>query len=259
MNLKINNTELFNTLKQYSIFQTVIGSNMYKLNDELSDIDNLYILLPNSNIFRNFHQLQFKINHEDHLFVFLDSFILNTLNGDSTINFEVIQSLNLDSVLNWFRDNKTKLFNYSVIKSYLGMAKRDIKYFNKEVGLRNKQRKLIHIYRGLLFAENIFNGLFTVELNKDKKVLKYKTFTSDIEFNNELELLGTEIQYFRNFINFQLDKKLINFYLPVSLQKEISTEYNNIVNSLSSKILPTSIFDTLMEYYYDSNESGIVY
>lgn len=165
MNIHFTDEKLFNDLMQSSIFQIEIGSGMYNLKTETSDTDILVIYLDgvvNSNsIIRTHHQLQYIKDNEDgstidYIFTSLTQFLNNILSGDSTINYEVLKSETFKNFSNEFKFlSELEVFdNINVIKSYLGMAKRDLKSIKCEFSTK----KLYHISRGILFAEAVLNS-----------------------------------------------------------------------------------------------------
>ena len=164
MNIHIEDKKLFHDLLDSTVFNIKMGSHLYGTSDADSDIDFLCVYAPSTNQIASFnksiHQLQFKdVEHNtDYVFTDLYSFFWNLLNGDSTINFEVLHS---DDFKNsefgkHFNELTPNLRTYSIIVAYLGFANRDIKYFWKEKTDREKIKKLIHIIRGFNFAKKIF-------------------------------------------------------------------------------------------------------
>ena len=268
MNIIFNNKDNFNFLQSISIYKTVVGSSMYKFNDMYSDIDYLYILaLPNeiqNNFFRTHHQLQYKINNEDHLFVFLDTFLKNMFNGDSTINFEVFQELQEGTLLDWLIPYKDKFFVYIILKAYLGFGKRDIKYFPKNNDLRNKRKKLKHIYRSFISAKMIFNKDFKISYLKDDiKFNQIDKIENDIVFQKELINLKTEISNLRIIVNKSMDNNAFDYFISKDIQIQIITDFNNFLkNKEYIKIFTKSYsnnWKSIMNYYYEVNENGLNY
>lgn len=153
MNIHCTDKHLFKKLKDTTIVTVLVGSHMYGLNHEGSDKDYLNIFLPNStyylNPFKNHHQYQFKFDNVDEIFVDVNTFIQNLANGDSTINFECLFDKGFqESPLNFLKPEMFR--SYSIIRSYLGFAKRDIKRI-----IENPLKKAKHIMRGLEIASKL--------------------------------------------------------------------------------------------------------
>jgi len=220
MNIHIKNKSLFNRLLKSTIFSTEIGSKMYKTSDEKSDTDILHIYktsdLELNSILNSHHQLQFKENNIDYIFSSLHSFLRNTLSGDSTINFEVINSENLiNSKLNFLYENRKSFYTYKIMRSYLGFGRRDLKQINLGKGKRGKNKKLFHAYRCYKSCLDIYNGEFNSIINNPKSFeIKEKIFNNeDYKYRDFLKnSLKDEIDNLRNKINSDYnDGKLINF------------------------------------------------
>ena len=151
MNIHIKDENLFNNLKDATIFKMKIGSHLYKTNNINSDTDYLYIYATSKNELLSYinshHQLQYKENNVDYIFVSLHNFMKNIINGDSPINFEVIQTDEFNtSCLSWISDHKTNFITYTTIRSYLGICRRDIKQFhklNKRVYIYSEMKELL--------------------------------------------------------------------------------------------------------------------
>ena len=91
-------------LKKATIAKVRVGSFVYGTDTIESDEDFLYIYATSENellsVIQTQHQLQYKSNNGyylntrdiDHNFVSLHNFIKNIISGDSSINYEVIQS-----------------------------------------------------------------------------------------------------------------------------------------------------------------------
>lgn len=162
MNIHIEDKELFEKLKEATIVKTLIGSHLYGINNSKSDKDYLYIYATSENeltsVIKTHHQLQYKEDGVDHNFVSLHTFIENILNGDSTINFEIVNSKQLVGTdLEWLYNIGEYFLTYTVIRSYLGFARRDVKFFYKSETDYEKRKKLKHIIRGYIYARNMLD------------------------------------------------------------------------------------------------------
>lgn len=153
MNIHFTDDHLFNEFFGYSLFDMEVGSSMYGLKTPASDSDILVIYadsILNPLINRTHHQLQYNTAEENYIFTSFSQFIHNILSGDSTINYEVLKHPKFKEQFPSL--SKLPIFdNVNVVKSYLGMAKRDIKMYRKSKDIK----KAYHIARGILFAEAI--------------------------------------------------------------------------------------------------------
>lgn len=155
---------LTSTLDSLTVFRTAVGSTMYGLETEDSDIDYLSIYVEptfnRNSLLWEHHQLQYKFSNVDYNYTTLQTFIRNILTGDSTINFEVLFSKELkhSEDLKWLYNYRFAFINYNIIKSYLGLAKRDLKMWRKStkngVHTTETNKKLSHFFRGVTIAHN---------------------------------------------------------------------------------------------------------
>lgn len=156
MNIKISKEEadfLFNLDNEKHIF----GSKLYGVNKEGSDTDILVVYKSfhaSSDLFYpNYHQFQFddKDNNTQYVFTSYEQFFKNMFSGDSTINVDIVMFHDIGFVReNSFNSDKLNMCRtYNIIKSFLGMAKRDLKL------IKGGKNKLFHINRGLYCAEQL--------------------------------------------------------------------------------------------------------
>lgn len=268
MNIHFTNRVLFNTLNVQTISKIKVGSHMYGLNNSDSDTDFLSIYTePNINrasFMWEHHQLQYKENNIDYNFTNLQSFIRNAMTGDATINFEVLFSDELkNSELYWLYEFRYDFINYNIIKSYLGLAKRDLKYWKRDT---TDNKKLSHFIRGIIFANTLINGEFSMDLSKTK--------TFSLTDYNDLELLdrikhGTldysfEIltTYFEDLMN---DLRLINnnnlrdkkipLYMDTKRMSLLDSKVLDFTKEKADKILELNY----SELYYEALENGVSY
>lgn len=223
MNIHFTDIELKKRIDEKSIACLIMGSNLYGTNNENSDIDYLSIYVNFKNQLYSFlesnHQMQYKSDSTDFVYVDLVTFVKNLLNGDSTINLELLHSNDiLNTDLKFLADNKEEFYNYNICKSYLGMSKRDLKDLWKKATKYEKIKKLVHSYRGMLYFDNIISKSFNFETKKlnDKKeyYLNISDGMSDKELHNflinECSVLDKEIADKRNFLNTLLNDGKIN-------------------------------------------------
>lgn len=175
MNIHFTDKILKEQLIQSTILETEVGSGMYGMKNENSDTDILFVYLDglvNPNLFQTNHQLQYNENNTNYIFTSLQQFIRNILSGDNTINYEVLVSEKIKG-RKYFDElyNIINKYNINVIKSYLGLAKRDLKELKKNYS----GKKMFHFIRGVEFAYSLANveNIFSILENKER-LLKIK-------------------------------------------------------------------------------------
>jgi len=267
MNIHFTNIELYENLRNSSLVEIEIGSGMYGLKNQNSDTDIMCIYATSESEKNSFslshHQLQYKDenNKIDYLFVNIHNFLRNCINGDSTINFEVINSkILLNTSLDFLYNLRKAFYNYKIMRSYLGMAKRDIQRL--DIDAKNeyeKNKKVAHVYRGLTFAKKIYFGN-DIEFSEDNiNYIKYILWNIK-GYEKRKDILDdflNDINLFRNKINKDLDdKKLINF---MSVENQVMLDYHllKLINSNEYQNKKMKDFD--MKMVYDANENGINY
>lgn len=266
MNIHFTDKKLFERLKKASLTSITIGSTMYGTNNENSDIDILYVYVPSIECNKSFththHQFQYKENDIDHIFVDLFSFIRNSLNGDSTINFEIINhELLAETSLSFLYHMRYSFYNYKILRSYLGICRRDIKYLNKGDTERDKNKKLAHILRGYIFAKNILNKKFSPVITGDlwKEIKKIKSFNSKERHERAVELTKL-ISKLRDDINNMLDQKKLGLssYMSIEKQYKLDSEIEKLIKSDLWKEKESQSLG-LLKYIYDINENDLSY
>lgn len=272
MNIHIGDNKLFHELLDSTFFNTKMGSHLYGMCDAESDTDFLCVYSPSLNqvtsFNRSIHQIQYKdIEHKvDYVFTDLYSFFWNLLNGDSTINFEVLHSEDFkkSEFGETFKNITPKLRTYSIIVAYLGFANRDIKYFWREKTEREKIKKLLHIIRGFNFAKQIFYDYENFSLKKNVLIEKRKALQdfsgealNDI-FKSQLSSLSEEIKTFRqDVVNVALDKKEITRFLSVDAQIKLDDDLFHFSNK--PLFLNKQKRFMTIEPYYLVNENELKY
>jgi predicted nucleotidyltransferase len=263
MNIHIKDNTLFEQLNSATLLKVRVGSHMYKLNDEHSDNDYLSVYVPSRNERNSFsftnHQLQYKLDGVDYNFVNIFNFIRNTINGDSTINFEVINDKSIwKTELGFLYSLRRSFCNYNIIRSYLGLARRDVKQMKMGNTDRDKNKKLMHAYRGLKFAENIFNGK-SIELDEETHsfLVSLKGITDWKTRHEHVDILTDKIETLRKEVNTKLDAGKLTKFMRVDDQKELDDALSNLINS---DFYNNKVFDYMdMSMIYDANENGISY
>lgn len=231
MNIKIN-TDILQDTDNDILSKCLFGSKMCQIDNSNSDSDIMYIVKNIKHVpFYTHHQLQCKlyknkIHESDIIITTLDQFIMNTLNGDSTINFEIIMSNNLNGKLSFITKYKDLFINYNIILSYLGMAKRDIKLLDKS---NNKHKKIVHIYRGIETAKYLLFNDSVTSLNEVYN--KVKEYNQVLDINNiDLTIFKNEIDNLRNELNNKLENNLIHKIYDLNRYKEFLNEYYKVYN-----------------------------
>lgn len=280
MNIHFDDVRLLNDLTNNTVFKTKIGSHMYGLDNTLSDIDILSIYVEDMDSRNSFmwehHQLQYNDGEEiDRLFTTLQSLIRNALTGDSTINFEVIQSGDLKNTdLHWLWERRHYFFNYNIIKSYLGFAKRDLKYWNKDTNRGKKHtdatnKKLSHFVRGILYAKQLMEGEFTFDLVDQAtfsiddhsllvSIKNGELFENDVrDFKDMVNFFETMMNSLRKELNIRHDKKEIVTFMKADHLKELDDVVKNFVDQHTC-----THFIRFIEYgdlMYNALENGVTY
>lgn len=229
MNIHFTDIELFEKLKLASIVKVMVGSHMYGTNNKNSDIDYLYIYATSENellsAIQTHHQLQFIDEHgNDHNFVSLHTFIKNILNGDSTINFEVVQSNELFSTnLEWMCKYKDAFITYTIIRSYLGLCDRDIRHYNKANTDYLKIKRLGHIIRGYLYARDMLYHQWNFSLIN----IELKSIIDNLDISNDKIIKEYRIRVtdMRKELNTKLNNKTLGYAQHMNVQEAI--EFTN--------------------------------
>jgi len=221
MNIHFTDKNLFEKLKKATLAKVVVGSRMYGIHNDdinkgpLSDTDFLYIYATSENellsAIQTHHQLQF-IDEEgnDHNFVSLHTFVRNILNGDSTINFEVVQSNVLfGTQLDWITNYKDAFITYTVIRSYLGLCRRDIKHYHKANTEYLKRKRLGHIIRGYIYARDMIHDQWNFTLANLE--LKSIIDNLDVSNNKTLKEYDAAISTLRDELNEKLNDKTLKY------------------------------------------------
>ncbi len=204
MNIIITKDEHF-FLQNKVMSTNLIGSKLYGVNTESSDVD--YLCIYNTfkdelmSGFPNIHQFQYKDveNNIDYIYTSELQFWKNFYSGDSTINVDVILFGD-----NEFKDEeKLKLCRtYKIIKAFIGFAKRDLKQIDEG------NHKLYHAIRSLYCAESLLNNQLP-RIEQIQYIYKYKYNLIHLkEFKEKEQLL-------RKQCNDLYDKnELLNYCIP---------------------------------------------
>jgi len=267
MNIHTKDIELFTKLKEVTIYKSVIGSHLYQNNTSTSDIDYLSIYVPSKSemntAFPSHHQIQYKDieNNIDWNFTNIFTFFKNLINGDSPVNFEIIHNIELkNSALYFLYDMRNYFYNYKILKSYLGIARKDLREMNKQSDFIKEKKKLTHAYRGLKFYEEILSGNLNIKINdKLKNDINYiKSLEKNKEYFDIIKETKEKIEEKRKELtDLYNSKKLIypNFMIPQK-QKELDEKLYEIISSEFWNKNTNWILN--MEMFYDINENIII-
>lgn len=265
MNIHFSDDILFEQLKESSIIRIEVGSTMYKLETDKSDVDYLYIYPTSENETNSFlkshHQLQYKENGIDHNFVSLHTFLHNVINGDSTINFEVLNSYMLSGTeLEFLYMMRKEFYNYSIVRSYLGLLRRDYKFYFKCKSEDEEKKKLIHIVRGYHFAESILNGDFNVLnstiLNMAGHIRNETTAADRTTIAHDYLSKSGEL---RSQLNTKLANKEIIKYLAIDTQKKLDKHLFELIKSDSYQQRKNTLNFFDLSKFYDAFENWVEY
>lgn len=267
MNIHTKDIELFTKLKEVTIYKSVIGSHLYENNTNISDIDYLSIYVPSKSelntAFPSHHQIQYKDieNNIDYNFSNIFTFLKNLINGDSPVNFEIIHNTDLkNSSLNFLYDMRKDFYNYKILKSYLGIARKDLREMNKQSDFTKEKKKLSHAYRGLKFYEEILNGNLNIKMTDQLKneIDHIKSLDKNKEYFDIIKETKEKIEEKRKELtDLYSSKKLIypNFMLPQK-QKELDEKLYEVISSdFWNK---NKEWKLNMEIFYEINENIII-
>lgn len=262
MNIHFTDRTLFKQLKVATLAKVKVGSHMYGTNTEKSDIDYLYIYATSENELTSaiqvHHQLQFIEDGVDHNFVSLHTFLRNCMSGDSTINFEVLQSGALKGTkLDWLNKHKDSFITYTIIRSYLGFARRDIKHYHKQKDDYNKMKKLGHIIRGYIYARMMIDGIWDFNTaNTELKNIKL-----NVTNNKMLKAYESKISKLRNTLNEKFNNRTLGYAQHMNVEKGITltNELNEFCRGYEFKIKQLNLQYFNMNLFINSFENWVEY
>ncbi len=253
MNIHFKDIELFEKLKKATLHKVVIGSTMYGTNDENSDIDYLYIYVPSISERNTFHpshhQLQYKEDGIDHNFVNIFTFLKNCLSGDSTINFEIINHESIkDSELSFLWDLRYAFYNYKILRSYNGLARRDLRELPKYAD-EDRNKKIAHVLRGHEFSKMImskeFSPIITGSLKEE--IFNIKKLADWKERKDATDLLKDIVEAYRKEISVLYDTK--TFPLPMFM----SVENQIVLDKHIHYLINSNLWNEKSNWYMDMN------
>jgi predicted nucleotidyltransferase len=251
MNIPIKDFDFYKQLKKATLVRIEFGSHLYGTKNENSDTDYLYIYRTSESELRSFlqshHAFQFKELGFDHNFISLHAFIRNLLNGDSTVHFEVLHSDDLKNCaeLKFLYDMRYDLVNYALVKSYLGLARRDLRLRHKQKTEYDAMKAILHAYRGFFYAESLVARTFTLKNDNYLKVYKSKVF--------DIDSLFSDIENLRNALNLNND---FTRYITLENAKRLDSH----IHSLMQSALWTALsWDMDLSLLYNAFENGVEY
>lgn len=182
MNIKINKAQHLELCKlNYQEF--LFGSRLHETNNEKSDYD--YVRLIDDDFYNGFdtialflpniHNFQYDDveNNTQYIWMTIQQFYSNLFSGDGHVASDIILFNKKFSDNYLIEDTLFLTRTYKNIKGYLGLAKRDMKFFNKS------DKKKFHTLRGLYIADSLINNnLPDINYIKElKKHLDYEHLT----------------------------------------------------------------------------------
>jgi predicted nucleotidyltransferase len=262
MNIHFTDKELFERLKSATIAKVVVGSNMYGTNTETSDIDYLSIYATSENELLSFikthHQLQYKEDGVDYNFVSLHNFLENCLSGDSTINFEVLCSPALiGTELEFLYNHRKSFLTYSVVRSYLGLARRDVKHFYSAKTESDRIKRLKHAIRGYIYARDMIAGDFDFGGCNQELLGVAMDHTS----NKQIKEYDIKISFLRNELANKFNGKTLGLpqHIDVTEGIKITEEFLNYCKSNEYKKKRDQLKDFDLSAFINSFENWVEY
>ena len=269
MNIHITDKSVFENLKQASIVACRFGSILYKTDDKFSDVDLHYVYTTSVNELNSFikshHHLQYKEEGIDHIFVNLHTFLNNLIKGDSTVLFEILQSDLLKGTdLDFLYQMKDAFINYTIIRSYLGFARRDCQHYYKKETHREQIKALGHIWRGYYFAKSLIEGNFT--LINQEFLNRFKELKSIEETDFKLKKFWLEegskfVTNLREELNGRFNNNTLGLpkYMTIENQKLLDSNIRNLINSDTWKIKQNFLNNFDLTTFYNAFENEINY
>lgn len=264
MNIHVSE-DIFNTLKQATLLTIKMGSRMYGLNNEKSDTDLIHIIATpkgwNNSLVWTHHNLQYKEEGVDHVFTTLQNFVRNILKGDSTINYECLYSEELkNSPLSFLYDMRNDFNNYSLLRSYLGLVRRDLKLFSQNYD----NKKLFHALRGLWTVNQITTNSYSNDIEKvDNQFYHYLKDIKNLKITDRMTLIsvmketGAKTDTLRTELADKLAKNMINRIMDHSKMKLLDDKLKEycLSNDYTSKVVE----DVLVEEIYKVLNTDVTY
>lgn len=267
MNVQVNDSTLKDKLHETTLERFIYGSSTYGLTNEASDNDYVSIIqtndfFANSYVWTN-DTYQVKEGSDDTTFTTLSLFVRNLINTNSTINFEIIhtESAKSSDLLGFFNERKNWFYNFTTIRAFLGLARRDIK-----CALENGKR-FSHAVRCYYAALNLYDN---------------RTYTNDYrESDPDIHKILFDLKFGSHGLSSKDYGDLVRGYRSKieSLRERVSnsfssgdTDFKRFMTSSRLKEIDEYVIDRNLKYYYngcceafmsdliyDSLENGIQY
>lgn len=269
MNIHFKDNQLFEALKQASLADCQFGSVLYKTNDNLSDVDLHYVYSTSVNELNSFlkshHHLQFKEEGRDNIFVSLHTFLHNLIKGDSTVLFEIVHSDSfIGTPLQFLNDMKHDFNNYAIVRSYLGLARRDVQYYHKKETHRQQIKALGHIWRGYFFAKSILDGTFSLINNDFLEIFSQLKQIGETDFKEKKRWLSDGqklVTELREELNHKFNNN--NLALPKFMSVPNQSKLDKNISDLTKQSVWVDKQETLSYFdltlFYDAFENEISY
>lgn len=255
MNIHINKEQFLN-MKNRIILSIEFGSKLYGLGVSSSDKDVLHIISKDESEINSFlwnhHNFQYKEDGVDHVLTTIQNFISNILKGDSTVNFECLFSKEFkESELSWITNFDKDFMNYSLMRSYLGIARRDLNQFLKKKDVK----KMYHGLRGIFFFKMIRDNNFSLILG-DEELGLLRSIRSGLFDEKELKVLCENnlklIEGYRIELSKSLDSGRIHRLMDAEKLKELDS-------CLISYLLKRKTTSSILDEVYSSISTDVKY
>jgi len=267
MYIQFTDEGLYEALSDSTIVKIKMGSHLYGCDTESSDLDYLCIyregISNESSYLWEHHPYQYKKNGIDYNFTSLQCFIRNLINGDSPHNFEVLYSKELmsDGTISWLSKYKEHFMNYNLIRSYLGLAKRDIKDYNHETFNGTKEctpyafKKAFNVLRGVEVAKMLMNGKYNNDFISLKSIKM--GVVPDSQYVHDLVAVNANsMEFLRDLLNDRLKNGSIKKIIDPVVAKKLDDELMSTCTSNRYKWRQLLYIDYL-GIPYNAMESGV--
>ncbi|MFA6199106.1 MAG: hypothetical protein WC679_01705 [Bacteroidales bacterium] len=224
MNIKITKEQHLE-FEQFGYKEYIFGSHLFKTTTEKSDIDYIRVLPDTMYLYfdtlgrflPNFNTWQYDDveNNSQYVWMTNTQFYTNLFSGDGHIISDVVL------FSGEFEDPLFLCRTYKNIKGYLGLVKRDLKFFNKNA------KKRIHCIRGLYIAECLLDNRIP---NVD--YIGLITSVSDRLIEEDRLSIADKLDILRNRMNAMYEKNELTLY-PVF--NETVSQIAELVNSNNMK------------------------
>lgn len=265
MNVQITDRRLIDNLRRSTFDTFEFGSRLYGLNSKSSDVDQvaIYAIPPfhQQSFMWEHHTLQVATSENDTVYATLQEFVRNLMTGDSLFNFEIIHSDEAkNSRVHYLYDRASDFYNFTIIRAYLGFARRDLKHSLKD------GKRFSHAVRCFHAAEMIFNE--NVYYNDYRKIypdvyqlmhdLKFGNFTGS--HKELLDLYKQKVEVLREKVRLAFDNQDHHFHLRRYMETDKLRQLDNwVVHVCRSMWYSEYEKNFTIETLYDVMENGIDY